>query len=208
MRIKFLTRMRKKAAKRMFDLKLHDLTSNDTCIDCGANVGVFTYQMALTGAQVFAFEPEPYAFSQLQNKVIGFSNVTLINAAVSDRVGTALFYKTPNFDSDPLKCSVSSSLIAEKINVSAENAIQVQVIDFLDFCKTLNTPIKLLKMDIEGSEVDILEKIIKDESLLSQIETMFVETHERKIPGTKDRVQAIRKFFSKRKSPYVNLNWR
>jgi FkbM family methyltransferase len=38
--------------------------------------------------------------------------------------------------------------------------IEVEVIDLCDFLEKLNTPVDFLKMDIEGAEYPILEKMI------------------------------------------------
>ncbi len=204
---KIILKLKKYNAQRKFAAKLRTLTSSDLCIDCGANIGDFTYRLASTGAQVIAFEPEPFAFSQLQQKVGAFPNVTLINAAVSINDGEASLYRSSGFDENPIRRSLSSSLLVEKSNVTKDNVVQVPVVNFIAFCRNLNRSIKLIKMDIEGSEVSILEAMIEDEALLLQIDSIFVETHERKIPSTKPKVAAIRRFFAKRKKPYVNLHW-
>ena len=188
---KIILKLKKYNAQRKFAAKLRTLTSSDLCIDCGANIG----------------EPEPFAFSQLQQKVGAFPNVTLINAAVSINDGEASLYRSSGFDENPIRRSLSSSLLVEKSNVTKDNVVQVPVVNFIAFCRNLNRSIKLIKMDIEGSEVSILEAMIEDEALLLQIDSIFVETHERKIPSTKPKVAAIRRFFAKRKKPYVNLHW-
>ena len=50
--------------------------------------------------------------------------------------------------------------------------------DFIDFLQALPEPISILKMDIEGAEIEILEKLL-DTGLHTKIALIFVETHGR-----------------------------
>ncbi|TMV53643.1 FkbM family methyltransferase, partial [Thioclava sp. BHET1] len=56
------------------------LRPGDLAIDCGANMGVVTAVLAETGAEVVSFEPDPFAFEQLQLRFGDHSRVTLIQA--------------------------------------------------------------------------------------------------------------------------------
>jgi FkbM family methyltransferase len=205
---RLIGKLRKKHARHVFRKKLKQLDANDICIDCGANVGDITYQFAARGASVYAFEPDPLAFEHLQKRFLGSANVHLVNAAISTKAGRMLLYRSSESVVDPTKISRSSSLLLEKTNVSTANSVLVDVIDFIAFCTTLKAPIKILKMDIEGSEIELLESLTRNEGLLCRFENIFVETHERKIPGTKNRILKLKQYFSARKRPYVNFYWR
>jgi FkbM family methyltransferase len=59
-------------------------------VDIGANIGVYTYFLRRHARHVFAFEPNPELAALLRLKFP--SRVTVIQAAVSDRSGTAVFH--------------------------------------------------------------------------------------------------------------------
>ncbi len=71
-----------------------------TVFDVGANVGVWTVLMSKfnPSARVHSFEPNRATFNLLEVNVKEnrCANVTLINAAASDREGTTLFQVPPN----------------------------------------------------------------------------------------------------------------
>ena len=57
-------------------------------IDIGANVGTLTYYLARHSAHVYAYEPNPELAAKLRR---GFgSNVSVVEAALSDAPGTAV----------------------------------------------------------------------------------------------------------------------
>src|SRR3989344_6694288 len=64
--------------------------------DIGANVGYYARLMSRYAEQVYAFEPDPDNFKILQRNCAKHPNITPINMAVSDRVGTAEFFKVKN----------------------------------------------------------------------------------------------------------------
>ncbi len=55
------------------------LQLSDLALDLGANMGVVTEQLAATGADVIAYEPDPFAFATLTQKFSEMANVTLLN---------------------------------------------------------------------------------------------------------------------------------
>src|SRR5262245_29004385 len=65
-------------------------------LDCGAHIGlsVLYFKRRFPDARITAFEPSPDTFELLTSNVRGngFSDVELVNSAVSDRSGTLDFY--------------------------------------------------------------------------------------------------------------------
>ena len=55
----------------------------------------------------------------------------------------------------------------------------VNEIDFAHFLKNIDTDIDLLKIDIEGYEIELINHLI-DKSALLNVAKVYVETHERK----------------------------
>lgn len=178
-----------------------------TCIDLGANVGVYTRQMALGAKQVIAFEPDPWACAELRANLAEFDNVRIENAAAGACEKKALLYRHPRFESDPAMYSESSSVIGGKIGVSKEGAVEVQQIDFIRYIEDIDEDIGVLKIDIEGAEVELLESLFERPDVLARIDHIFAETHENGIPSHKPRVSALYEKTQKMKRPYINLDW-
>ena len=185
---------------------LYALGPGDLAIDCGANLGHVARRMAERGAQVHAFEPNPDAFAALLENTSGLA-VTAHNAAVLDRPGRMRLHLHLNYRRNPARFSESSSLIAEKYNVDDTNAIEVEVIDLPAFILALDRPVKLLKIDIEGAEYQLLDGLI-ERGALDRVERVLVETHADKIPSLRPADEALRaKLAARGLAAKVDLGW-
>lgn len=195
---------RKRRALR--DFEGVSLQSGDLAIDCGANIGELTVQMARHGAEVHAFEPNPQAMAVLENATQGLPTVHRHAAAVSDHDGWASLYLHRKQGLDPLGHSAGSSLVAGKHNLDPDCAVQVPVVDIARFIRELDRPVKLLKIDIEGLEARLLNHLL-DEELLDCIEYVFCETHEFKVPGLWRQCRDLRRRLAASGADHVNLDW-
>ncbi len=178
-----------------------------TCIDLGANVGEYTKKMASVAKQVIAFEPDPWAFAELRANVADLDNVTILNAAAGTCENIVLLYRHPQFKYDPASYSESSSVIGGKMNVSEENAVEVSQLDFIRYLEGLDEEVGVLKIDIEGAEVDLLESLFERPDVLSRIDHIFAETHEKRIPAHKQRINSIYEKAQHIERPCINLSW-
>lgn len=129
-------------------------------LDVGANRGDFT--AALLGAaaakgvhcRVIAFEPSDSAFGALEKRFASHGDVRLVKAAVGDRPGTTqLHYDRPG--------SELASIYKRRLDhfgISFEDGEAVNMIDLASFCVDEKIRcIDLLKIDVEGSELSVLE---------------------------------------------------
>lgn len=186
------------------------LKPGDLAVDCGANMGVVTQRLAATGADVVAFEPDPFAFKTLEQKFANLPNVTLINAAVGVGSGTVRLMRADNFGDNPEGASVKSTILDGGRRIDAENAVEVPLIDFPSWVADqvkARGEVAFIKMDIEGAELDILEKM-DAEQLFQNVRCLVAETHERKFKDLRDRYKALRDKVSESYAPgKVNLDW-
>lgn len=195
------------AALAAFDAALAGLRPGDLAIDLGANAGIFTEAMAKTGADVVAFEPDPHAFGLLTARLSGQTNVQLMPAAAGASAGSFQLFRHRDFAASPDRRTTSSSLIVDKKNVDPSQAITVEVLDFAAYLTGLNRDVALLKIDIEGAEVDLLERLLAD-TVADRIKMIFVETHERNLPQLAARTEALKALSRRRANPTINWDWR
>jgi len=200
-------KVRRRATDHAYEAAVAALQPNDTCVDLGANIGDITAEMVASGATVHAFEPDPYAYSRLSERFGGRVNVVLVNAVAGLRNGQVQLYRTPGFADDPEMLSQSSSVFEDKLNVDSTTALLVTEVDVLRYLMEIGSDIAILKMDIEGAEVPILEKLL-DHPVARRIALIFVETHETRIPSLTDRTNALRRGVRFLRHPRVYLDWR
>ena len=186
------------------------LKPGDVVIDCGANVGKVTALLGATGADVHAFEPDPYCFARLTETFADRPNVTLHNAAVGTASGRIWLGRASNFEDNPEGASVKSTILGGGRGVSDSDGVEVDLIDFPAFLRDLlaQTPeIAFLKLDIEGAELDLLEAMEKD-GLFRAIRLTVAETHEKKFKDLRPRFQALRERIGAAfPTTKVNLDW-
>lgn len=194
------------SAKLLFEKALCH-AEGKTCIDLGANIGEYTRKMAGEAKRVIAFEPDPWAYAALQESVADLDNVKIEKAAAGTNEGTVLLYRHADFENDPASKSESSSIISDKENVIEEGAVEVQQVDFIGYLEDLDEDIGLLKMDIEGAEVALLEALFDRPDILKRIDYIVVETHETRIPGHELRVKVLREKARLITRPRTNFHW-
>ena len=199
-------KLRKLSVNLRFDSALLDSKAK-TCIDLGANVGVYTKKMAVAARQVIAFEPDPCAYSQLVSNVANLNNVRIENAAAGTGEGTVHLYRHSEFESDPVSMSKSSSILSLGKHLNMERAIEVRQIDFIKYLEDLDEDIGVLKIDIEGAEVELLEVMFDRPDILSRIDYVFAETHEWFLADQISRVSALRERSCRMERPIVDLEW-
>ena len=163
----------------------------DVAIDCGANVGNVTAALARRGALVHAFEPNPDAFAVLAERFGDTSNVELHRQAVLDRPGRVRLYLHVDALDDPVRASVGSSVLPFKGNVDEERYVEVDAIDLSQFVLELPGPVKVVKIDVEGAESPIVNRLI-DTGAIERTETVLVELHDRHIPELRRDYEALR----------------
>ncbi|MEO0795101.1 MAG: FkbM family methyltransferase [Verrucomicrobiota bacterium] len=183
-----------------------ELKPGDIAIDCGANVGKITELMAQSGATVHAFEPDPNAFPKLQEKCQSWNNVTLHNAAVAAEPGSMKLFYREEHHQNPVKFSVGSTLHTGKTDIDHGLYTEVEVLSFADFVLQLDQQVRILKMDIEGSEIVVLQDLLKKD-LLDRFDLVLVETHEEWIPDTIPPLKEIKHEVQAKGYKHVFFNW-
>lgn len=199
-----LHHLTKPSAAASFHEALEGLSKGDICIDCGANVGEISKKFADRGARTYSFEPDPWSFQKLTANLQGHADVHLFNKAVGLRPGSIEFYRDAAFTEQPDLHSLASSIYprADREQIS----VRVEVEDLVAFIRSLDAPVKILKMDVEGAEVDLLEALI-DEGIAAGIGHIFVETHELQFAELLDGTARLRRTVREKGLSHINLDW-
>ena len=134
---------------RVYDRLIGD-KKDMTVLDIGANVGLFSYYIAPKASRVIAIEPSALHFETLSKMVEfnGLGNVAPLKAAIAGQTGTSTFYHNSNTTMFSLKPDVNSL---------PDEAEEVDTLSMDELFKTCGIEhVDLLKLDVEGSEMDII----------------------------------------------------
>ena len=138
-------------------------------IDAGANIGmaVVFFKMLYPDAHVTAYEPEPETFAMLERNVAmnALAGVELVNAAVGDRLGTAVLY------TDASAGSISASLDA---GWGGESSRTVQMVQLSE---SIEAPVDFLKLDVEGAEYAVVRDLVAS-GRIAWVREAVIEFHE------------------------------
>lgn len=130
-------------------------------LDCGAHIGmsVIFFKQLFPSSKVIAFEPDQENFGLLQENASQFKDITLVQKAVWIHNDGVSFEQTGDM----------SSHINEQVTAAVKTP-SARLYDYLD------QPVDMLKMDIEGAEIDVL---LDCKDRLHNVKNMFVEFHGR-----------------------------
>ena len=124
------------------------INAGELLLDVGANIGNHTIFMAkVAGCKVLSFEPNKYLVEAL-SETINMNNlsdsVTIMSKGVGRKNSFASFAE-----------EVKHNIGAQKINISMDKKDEIEVIT-LDSLR-YEGDIKMIKIDVEGMELDVLE---------------------------------------------------
>lgn len=123
------------------------VSSEGIVIDIGANVGEFSAAMADIGCKIIAFEPEPAAAECLERNLRRYAGVTLVNKAVGNTDGHAVFFSSPE--------TADSSCLRQAVS---DGELRVPVVRLDTWMKLNNCGyVELVKVEAEGFEPEVLE---------------------------------------------------
>jgi len=141
---------------------LRILRPGDLAVDLGANQGFHTLTMGVTvgpAGVVHAFEPHPRTFAYLVENVtsVGLPHVVTVHqAAAADREGTAAFRALEGQ-------AAGSHLDIFEDDWTAElpgDLVDVRTVDVAGFLRSLPRRPRLVKVDVEGAELLLLEAMM------------------------------------------------
>ncbi|MEE9349263.1 MAG: FkbM family methyltransferase [Flavobacteriaceae bacterium] len=169
----------------VFVNETHKVTFNNTkplIYDLGAHIGMVSlyYKQKYPQAIIKAFEPNPVVFKCLQQNMISskLQNVSVFNQAISYENGSLDFYCDKGGQ-------VSSFIKPGDFETETQKIESVRLKDLID---KESRQIDLIKMDIEGVELEVL---IDCDTSLQKVDRLVVEYH-----SYKKNNQKLSQFFS------------
>ncbi len=143
--------------------------------DLGAHKGSYALLAAAAGARVLAVEPSPANLPQLRRNVEanGLAVEVLPHAVAAERGPGVLSFAAGE--------AHRSTLVLERGYESRE---AVETITLADVVERAGGALDLVKMDIEGAEVDVLVPASRE--TLARVRRLVVECHRRGERGTDD----------------------
>jgi len=141
-------------------------------IDAGAHIGLASlyFKLLYPQAEVVAIEPNPVSVKMLrmnleENRIEG---VRVVEAALAKEEGEADFY----MDSSEDRWYSTAGFMAGAWNKrQISKVIRVKTMVLADL---VTKPVDVLKLDVEGAEMEVLESLGKKVSLIRR---MFIEHH-------------------------------
>ena len=142
----------------------------DVIIDLGANFGAASICFAIRypNATIISLEPVSETFKVLELNTNNFKKISSYNLAASDSTGTSKIHVDKN------KLG-RSSLFSDHMNFKYNFSEKINTVDFNYFIMKNNLEkIDILKIDVEGSELKIINSII---SFLKNVGIIYIEIH-------------------------------
>ena len=154
-------------------LNLEHINNNSIILDIGANVGdVADVMLKRYNPNIYCYEPNISCYNHMVKRFKGYSKIKFFNVAVSNFTGKAFLYfheKAKNIS----EFNERSSLKKEKDGLDINKKIEVDCINIKEILDQYNK-IDLIKIDIEGSEYEVMPEIIKNKN---KIKMVLCETH-------------------------------
>lgn len=122
---------------------------------------------------IYGFDPTPRYKKNWKSMESENSRLKFYQKAVSTYDGKVDYCLRP--ENEPYGSSTTKS----KLDYGMGDIIEVDCIDFSDWIKQFKNDYVIVKMDIEGAEYEVLEKMIQD-GTDEIMDTLLVEWHGRK----------------------------
>lgn len=165
-------------------LNLEHINNNSIILDIGANIGDVTDVITKKyNPNIYCYEPNIICYNHMLKRFKKNSKIKIFNVAVSNFTGEAFLYfheKAKNI----AEFNQRSSLKREKDGLDVNKKVKVDCINIKEILDQHNE-IDLIKIDVEGSEYEIMPEIIKNRN---KIKMVLCETHGnpdgKKIPSS------------------------
>lgn len=145
----------------------YDLNENSIIVDIGAFKCEWSIKISekYNNPSILAFEASKTFFDEAYNNIANFNNIKLVNKAISNQ-----------FKKENIKIGVADG-VSTSFFIESENEEEVDCIPASEIFSTFGlNNVDLMKINIEGSEYDVLEYLI-DNNLITKVKNIQVQFH-------------------------------
>jgi FkbM family methyltransferase len=188
---------------RLAKFLIQNLKANDTFLDVGAHYGYFSLLASkLVGEKgnVFSFEPSPTTFNILNKNQLPHANIKVNNLAVSDVNSTLTFYEFPNLYSEYNTLDVSQFENEPWFEEYRPKEITIDAIVLDDFLKKENIQFKVVKIDVEGAEFQVIGGM---EKYLEKHSPVIIMEYLSDVRGNEEHIKAEQFLYNLGFEPYL-----
>ncbi len=170
--------------EKCYQLQNELTIDNPIIIDIGSHIGlsVIFFKDKYPEAQIFAYEPISSLYDLLEYNVYSnnLRNITMVNSCVGTHNGTIPMNLSTQEDFWLSNSSIFSKSWSGRVKTEVVN------VDVIDIVEVLNPHdyIDILKIDVEGFELNLLERIE-----MFKVKNLLIEYH----PINKSRLKKIKK---------------
>lgn len=153
------------------------IKKNDIVLDIGSNIGFFSaYALNKGASKVYSVEAVPQTFELLKRNLKNEKDIIFINKAISDKCCSKKIKITNGSSVASLNYSDNDNFNGHEVN--SLSYLDVDCVDINSLVKTYNIDkIDFLKIDCEGSELEIF-KTISEDYLKNNIDRIYCEVHD------------------------------
>ncbi len=156
-------------------------------VDAGAYIGTASIRLTelYPKATIVAIEPSSRNFQLLEQNCKSHPQIHPQKFALSVRVSSTVHLF------DPGQREWGFTIVPSNIPVSSRKPMEVVETTTLEqISKSYAKPIGILKLDIEGAEVELFRQ---SDAVLQAVPVIFVELHDRDVPGCYESFSAFSK---------------
>ena len=135
--------------------------------DIGANIGLYSEELRkyFPESRIYAFEPSSASSIKFQERFMDDEKIFLVRSAVGKSNGESVLYS--DYESSGLASLTSRRL--DHFGIKFENSERISILTLDQWCQENHVLPDLIKIDVEGHELDVLEgaqNLIREVSLI------------------------------------------
>jgi len=139
----------RKWEKKILQIFNENITKEDTVLDVGSYIGTHTIELSKLAKKVFSFEPVPLISACVEKTIKAMNITNVIHKNVGCGADNGSDFIHTNYNGNSSLGGIRDHLFNQKF------ACEIVKLDDI-----INEPIKLIKIDVEGSEWEVLSGAI------------------------------------------------